>query len=89
MKTIKLVSLSVVMLSAASVLGADKPAPAPAAVPLLPLRRPLHLRPSRRHRLPRLLRLRPSRRPLRWPPMPLRRRLRPLRPPRRRRPLRS
>jgi hypothetical protein len=31
MKTIKLVSLSVVMLSAASVLGADKPAPAPAA----------------------------------------------------------
>ena len=33
MKTIKLVSLSVVMLSAASVLGADKPAPAPAAAP--------------------------------------------------------
>jgi hypothetical protein len=33
MKTIQLVSLSVVMLSAASVLGADKPAPAPAAAP--------------------------------------------------------
>ena len=33
MKTIKLVSLSVVMLSAASVLGADKPAPAPAPAP--------------------------------------------------------
>jgi hypothetical protein len=33
MKTIKLVSLSVVMLSAASVLGADKPATAPAAAP--------------------------------------------------------
>ena len=33
MKTIKLVSLSVVMLSAASVLGADKPAPTPAAAP--------------------------------------------------------
>jgi hypothetical protein len=33
MKTIKLVSLSLVMLSAASVLGADKPAPAPAAAP--------------------------------------------------------
>jgi Protein of unknown function (DUF1579) len=33
MKTIKLVSLSVVMLSAASVLGADKPAPAPVAAP--------------------------------------------------------
>jgi hypothetical protein len=32
MKIIKLVSLSLVMLSAASVLGADKPAPAPAAV---------------------------------------------------------
>jgi hypothetical protein len=36
MKTIKLVSLSVVMLSAASVLGADKPAPAPAAAPAAP-----------------------------------------------------
>ena len=33
MKTIKLVSLSIVMLSAASVLGADKPAPTPAAAP--------------------------------------------------------
>src|SRR4051812_45563605 len=33
MKTIKLVSLSLVMLSAASVLAADKPAPAPAAAP--------------------------------------------------------
>ena len=33
MKTIKLVSLSLVMLSAASVLAADKPAPAPTAAP--------------------------------------------------------